>query len=78
MAIIPGSPLIDHRCSDLVPCLEPLAEFAPATPKGLGVEHYARLPDDHFNNAGHALFADFLLEKLAEASFAPFESEASR
>jgi len=71
VAVIPGSPLVEHVCLDIEPCLDGLAEFDPVVPNGLEVGHYAELPDDHFNNAGHALYAEFLLEQLAGAGFRP-------
>ena len=71
VAAIPGSPLFQQPCSDPEPCLAELAEFHPVMPAGLGVEHYAKLPDDHFNNAGHRFYAEFLLGQLQAAGFKP-------
>lgn len=42
-----------------------LAAFSPRPVPGLGPPHFAPLPDAHYNNAGHALVAEFLLSELA-------------
>lgn len=31
---------------------------------GLGLEHYNKAPDGHFNNEGHKIYADFLQDKI--------------
>lgn len=48
-----------HRFSDL----ELLA------PPGLDRSHYVFQPDPHFNNEGHRIYADFVIEQLAARGF---------
>jgi len=40
-------------------------------PAGLTKDHYVFKPDPHFNNEGHRLYADYVVETLQERGYAP-------
>ncbi len=63
--IIPVNPILERKWNQLDIHLPLFADFNPLVPKGLTAMHYEALPGDHFNNTGHALYADFILEHIA-------------
>lgn len=50
---------------------ELLKELSPIVPRAFADPDYAPLPDAHFNNAGHAHYAEFILDRLRERGLPP-------
>lgn len=58
--------------TDTAVAAELLKELNPIAPRALSDSDYAALPDAHFNNAGHAHYAEFILDTLRERGLPPY------
>ncbi len=63
--IIPYSPKLKSNV-DFDECIRMVSDFRPHLAPNMKAEHYHNPPDDHFNNDGHAAYADYILGKLRD------------
>ena len=68
--LIPYSPRLESG-TDFDACIRALSEFRPHLAGDLRAEHYHNPPDDHFNNQGHAAYANYILSKLKAWGYEP-------
>jgi len=62
--LIPCHPKLETSMNSVRNGLLFLKEFNPFVPTSLAIDDYVELPDDHFNNAGHLKYANFILGVL--------------
>jgi hypothetical protein len=65
--VIPVNPELETAANRVADNRHVFGELEALIPPNLTTENYAPLPDDHFNNAGHAKFANFMLEHFGSA-----------
>ena len=66
--VIPVNPELETHENSVEDNRQVFGELEALIPPGLSADDYAPLPQDHFNNAGHEKFAQFMLEHFRAAS----------
>jgi hypothetical protein len=64
--IIPVRPARENIYTSIKSKMPVLAPFTPLIPTGFDESFYMKKPNDHFNNAGHEKYADFILKTLSK------------